>query len=314
MSLKKVGIICGGGSSEHEISIISAKYIFQQLQANCCQYDLQIYELENRNSIRNLPLNEIDFVIPAIHGRPGETGEIAAFLDLHGIPYLGCRSEASQLTFNKVSTKLWFDALGIPNTPYTFLTDPFQQRQAKEFFATHHDVFVKAAAQGSSVGCYHVDKIENLETAITEAFNFSSYVLIEKTLKARELEVSAYEKDRQLIVTAPGEIISPSGSFYSYDEKYSEQSHSQTVIQADLPKETIKKIQTLAQRAFQGLKLRHLSRIDFFLLEDETIYLNEVNTFPGMTPISMFPKMMEAQGDSFSKFLEGIIDRATKRD
>lgn len=313
MPIKTVAILCGGGSSEHDISIISAKYIFQQLQSNCCQYKLQIYELENRNSIRNLPLDKIDFVIPAIHGRPGETGEIAAFLDLHEIPYLGCRSEASQLTFNKVSTKLWFDALGIPNTPYTFLTDPLGQRQAKEFFATHHDVFVKAASQGSSVGCYHVTNIEDLEPAILKAFKYSSYVLIEKTLNARELEVSVYEKDGKIAVTAPGEIIAPSNSFYSYDEKYSKQSHSQTIIQADLPAEIVTKIQTLAQRAFHALKLRHLSRIDFFLLEDGTIYLNEINTFPGMTPISMFPKMMEANGDSFTQFLEGIIDRSTNR-
>lgn len=312
MNKIKVAIICGGGSSEHDISLISAKYIHQILQPYT-QFDLQIYELENRNSIKNLPLDGVDFVIPAIHGRPGETGEIAAFLDLHGISYLGSRSEASQLSFNKVSTKLWLDALGIPNTPYTFLSDPFQQRQAKEFFANNHDVFVKAATQGSSVGCYHVTKIEDLEPHITKAFEYSSYVLVEKTLKARELEVSAYELDGKIVITGPGEIIAPSETFYSYDEKYSKNSQSQTRITADIPTEIADKIKSLALRAFTGLKLRHLSRIDFFLVNNTEIYLNEINTFPGMTPISMFPKMMEAQGDDFGNFLVSTIESILKK-
>ncbi len=307
MGLKKIAILCGGGGSEHEISLTSAKFIRHQLQ-HCCQYDLQIFELENRNSIRNLPLDKVDFVIPAIHGRPGETGEIAAFLDLHGIPYLGSRAEASQLSFNKISTKFWLDALEIPNTPYTFLTDRLQQRQAKEFFANHQDVFIKAASQGSSIGCYHVTQIQDLEVSIDKAFKHSAYVLIEKTLHAREIEVSVYEKDGKTVISNPGEIISPNGDFYSYQEKYSKDSLSTTHIKPQLSSDVREKIKTLAHRAFIGLKLRHLARIDFFLVGREEIYLNEINTFPGMTPISMFPKLMEANGDKFGDFLEAIIE------
>jgi D-alanine-D-alanine ligase len=311
MSIKQIAILCGGGSTEHEISLISSKYIFKQLQ-QCCQFQTTIYELENRNSIRNLPLDNIDFVIPAVHGRPGESGEIAAFLDLHGIPYLGCRNEASQICFNKVTTKLWLEALGIPHTPYTFLTDPIQQRQAKEFFAHHHDVYVKAASQGSSVGCYHVTKIEDLEDAITQAFTFSQYVLIEKALQGRELEVAVYQYPQDIHVTKPGEILTAPGQFYSYEEKYSDESQSQTVVEAPLNLELSKKIQDYARRAFVGLKLRHLSRIDFFLTTDHQIYLNEINTFPGMTPISMFPKMLEHNGDKIGTFFEQIIEQALK--
>ncbi len=308
-SVKNIAILCGGGSPEHSISIESARFIRTRLQTQC-QFYTQIYELENRNSIRNLPIDDVDFVIPVVHGRPGETGEIAAFLDLHGIPYLGCHSESAQLTFNKISTKLWLDALGIPNTPYTFLTDLFQQKQAKEFFVNYHDIFIKAASQGSSVGCFHVTKIEDLEAKIIEAFKFSKYVLIEKTIKGRELEVAVYERHGKIIVTHPSEIILPENQFYSYDEKYSENSHSQTVLKADIPTNIIEKITDYALRAFKGLKLRHLSRIDFFLVDENTIYLNEINTMPGMTPISMFPKMMEANGDKFEEYLSDIILKA----
>lgn len=135
-------------------------------------------------------------------------------------------------------------------------------------------------------------------------FGFSEQVLVEQAVKPRELEVSAYEMNGKLYISKPGEVIAPEGTFYSYEEKYSANSHARTVLEAENLTEKHKElIQTYAERVFIHMKLRHLSRIDFFLTQEGQIYLNEVNTFPGMTPISMFPKMLEHNGHRFSEFL-----------
>lgn len=149
---------------------------------------------------------------------------------------------------------------------------------------------------------------DNPIKALTDAFSFSPYVLIEKRMKPRELEVSAYEYDGKLQISYPGEVIAPSSTFYSYEEKYSGQSQSKTVIKAEnVTPDQVKTITDYATKLFHGLKIRHLSRIDFFL-DDGKIYLNEINTFPGSTSISMFPKMLEANGHSFKEYLEQHIN------
>jgi D-alanine-D-alanine ligase len=231
------------------------------------------------------------------------------------IPYLGCGSEASNNSFNKITSKLWYDALGIPNTPYLFLSDNNEQSHtaAKEAFEKWGKVFVKAARQGSSVGCYQVTESEQLEEAVNKAFTFSDQVLVEKAVVPRELEVAAYEIDGELHISKPGEVIAPNGAFYTYEEKYGADSHSTTEVEAtNLTEEQLKQIDNDARKVFTQMKLRHLSRIDFFLTEDNEIYLNEVNTFPGMTPISMFPKMVEHNGHTFSSFLENCVRTSLK--
>src|SRR5690606_32556625 len=230
--------------------------------------------------------------------------------EMMGLPYLGAGPEASILCFNKVSTKLWLDALEVPNTPYLFLSEADQDSlgRAHAFFETHgHDLFVKAASQGSSVGCYHVTEKNNLERDIKEAFKFSPYVLLEKTINGRELEVSVYEYEGKLECSEPGEIVCPS-KFYSYEEKYAETSKTQTLPKAEgLSTEVIEAIRAYAKKAFKGLKLKDLARIDFFYTKDGHIYINEVNTFPGHTKISMFPMMMKENGHNYKTFLEYLI-------
>ncbi|ASI92565.1 D-alanine--D-alanine ligase [Vibrio mediterranei] len=327
MSELNILLLCGGGSAEHEVSLVSANFLESQLKLNprfnvtrveitqegwkCSDGHLVVLDLNQKALVNDQQTLHIDYVVPCIHGFPGETGDIQSLFEMAGIPYLGCGPEASSNSFNKITSKLWYDTLDIPNTPYLFLTenDKSAHTIAAQAFEKWGKVFVKAAKQGSSVGCYSVTNIEQLGASINSAFGYSDQVVIEQSVKPRELEVAAYEYKGRLYVTKPGEIIAPDGAFYTYDEKYSADSHSTTTVEAsDLTDEQLEIIHTCAVKVFTQMKLRHLSRIDFFLTEDNKIYLNEVNTFPGMTPISMFPKMVEHSGLEFSEFLSDCIE------
>ncbi|KAB0300664.1 D-alanine--D-alanine ligase [Vibrio fortis] len=331
MNTTNILLLCGGGSSEHEVSLVSAGYLFEQLNSIedfnvvCVEIksegwcldsgELVYLDINNQMLCGDKDQMKIDFIAPCIHGFPGETGDIQSLFEMAKIPYLGCGSEASNNSFNKITSKLWYDALGIPNTPYLFLSDNNEQSHtaAKEAFEKWGKVFVKAARQGSSVGCYQVTESEQLEEAVNKAFTFSDQVLVEKAVVPRELEVAAYEIDGELHISKPGEVIAPNGAFYTYEEKYGADSHSTTEVEAtNLTDEQLKQIDNDARKVFTQMKLRHLSRIDFFLTEDNEIYLNEVNTFPGMTPISMFPKMVEHNGHTFSSFLENCVRTSLK--
>lgn len=320
-------LLCGGDGSEHDISLLSAKFIEEQLRLTS-EFNVVKSVIHNHqftvdnecgffdglgNFIYGNTSLKIDCVVPCIHGIPGETGDIQSFLEIHNIPYIGCKSEASRNCFNKITTKLYLDALGIPNTPYAII--PLKNEQGKatalEFFDKYQDIYVKAASQGSSVGCYHVQDREDVWDSVCEAFQFSTEVILEKNIKHRELEVAAYEIDGELKLSKPGEIIIPESQFYTFEEKYSKNSGTVTTVTPDnLDDETIEKIRELAKRAFIGLKLRDLSRIDFFLSQEDGILINEINTFPGATPISMFPKMLTHNGDKMSDFLEKAVKRA----
>lgn len=326
MTKTTILLLCGGGSSEHEVSLISANYIQQQL-ALTPEFDVIRVEMKTEGwflesgSLVYLDTNtatlnsdgatyHIDFVVPCIHGYPGETGDIQSMLNLAGIPYLGCGPEASSNSFNKITSKLWYDALGIPNTPYVFLSENNHDAIEKttQALQTWGAIFVKAARQGSSVGCYKVTSETQVAETVANAFTFSEQVLVEKAVKPRELEVAAYEFNGKLHITKPGEVIAPADAFYTYEEKYSAGSHSHTVVEAgNLTEQQLQAIHQAAEKAFVHMKLRHLSRIDFFLTPEGDVYLNEINTFPGMTPISMFPKMLEHNGHRFSEFLANCV-------
>lgn len=326
MSAKNVLLLYGGGGTEHEVSLVSSNRLKASLESFAGEFNTLSVEIGKDGQWRahgNVgELNgkkefhygdkifKVDIVIPCIHGYPGETGDLQSLLEIYKVPYIGCGSEASKLAFNKISTKLWFDALGIPNTPYIFIHELNDESVEKvnQFLKLHHKVFIKASSQGSSVGVYPLEDSKNTFEILKKAFHYSEFVLVEKALTARELEISAYEFKGKLQISFPGEIICPS-KFYSYEEKYSNDSETKTIIKAEgLADNTIQQIQQYAYKAFKGLKLRHLSRIDFFL-ENNQIYLNEINTFPGLTPISMFPKMLEANGHNFDEFLKETLNK-----
>ncbi len=322
-------LLCGGDGSEHEVSLTSAKFIQKQLTNTpefnvllCVIHDKKF--LVNGNSAAYFKGKElctedmtfkVDCAVPCIHGIPGETGDIQSFLEILDIPYIGCGSESSRNCFNKITTKLYLDALGIPNTPSLALlaANESYKEKALAFFDKYEDVYVKAASQGSSVGCYHVNDKNELWDKVLEAFKYSTEVILEKSINHRELEVAAYEFDGKLVITDPGEIIMPDNVFYTFEEKYSSTSATvTTVTPKGLTQDEINTIKDYARRAFEGLKLRDLSRIDFFLSKEDGILINEINTFPGATPISMFPKMLSHHGETMQEFLAQAVKRAIK--
>jgi D-alanine-D-alanine ligase len=330
MSKINLLLLCGGGGAEHDISLMSANFFesslaksdkFQVLrltldkQGHYHTQDGKLCELTNRREIRfedeqKTPWS-VDYVIPCIHGFPGETGDIQSYFNLIQLPYFGCESEASSNCFNKITAKMWFRALGVPNTPYVFLHQFDQEAidQTQAAFDSWGSVFIKAASQGSSVGCYKVDARESIADVLKDAFGYAPYVIVEKTIAARELEVAVYEYQGGVVATLPGEIICDTNTFYSFDEKYAKNSKARTdVVAQDLSEALSQQIRDYAIKAFKGMKLRHLSRIDFFLTQENEILLNEINTFPGLTPISMFPKMLQNHGHDFTEYLIQTIE------
>ncbi|WPU66311.1 D-alanine--D-alanine ligase [Peredibacter starrii] len=329
MKKKNVLLLCGGGSSEHEVSLRSVKYyedcMAQMPNVNTIKIEIdkqgqwvdakgKRYLLDGKRYLRafeqdGAPGTLIDVAIPCIHGSPGETGDLQSYFEMIGLAYFGCNSETSKMCFNKITTKMWATALGVANTPYIFVSENNEEsaKKVEEFQKTHGDIVIKASNQGSSVGCYMIEAGKDTRKALNDAFALSPFVLIEKRMRPRELEVSAYEYDGKLQISYPGEIVTPSSTFYTYEEKYSSASESKTFIRAEnVTPEQVKTITDYATKLYHGLKIRHLSRIDFFL-DDGKIYLNEINTFPGSTSISMFPKMLEANGHSFVSYLEQHI-------
>ncbi|MCL1041293.1 D-alanine--D-alanine ligase [Shewanella marisflavi] len=327
-------LLCGGGGDEHAISLLSADYFETSLaklsHLNVLRVELddkgqyqtksgQRCELTNRREIRFEDESQapwpVDYVIPCIHGYPGETGDIQSYFELINLPYFGCDAEGSRNCFNKITAKMWFSALGIPNTPYLFLHQLDEQAiaQTTDALTKWGSVFIKAASQGSSVGCYRVDDAEQIASTLADAFRYSPYVVVEKTIQARELEVAVYQYRGETLATLPGEVICAGGTFYTYEEKYATDSKATTRVVAEVSDEIAQQIRAYAVKVFDGMKLRHLSRIDFFLTPEGEILLNEINTFPGLTPISMFPKMLANHGDDFSEYLNEAISTGLGR-
>jgi D-alanine-D-alanine ligase len=318
---KNILFLKGGGREEHEVSLVTATYLKSQIPSDYTCFEIEVDKDFNwfyngnkaelnfqKELIIDQEKHPINLVIPCFHGYPGETGHIQAYLEMIGLPFIGCNNEASLICFNKVLTKLWLEKLGVPVTPFLILNSPADQKGPREeFFKEHGKVFVKASNQGSSVGCYPVNDIKELDAKINEAFKYSSFVLLEKLIVPRELEISVYDYQDQVHTSWPCEINCPD-KFYSYEEKYSESSNTKTILQAELPDDIVASIQKAAKKAFNGLNLREFCRMDFFYADGE-IYLNEINTFPGMTPISMFPKMIEADGINFADFIRYHLDK-----
>ena len=326
-SKKTIMLVYGGGGEEHEISIISASYLQELLQKHS-PYQLIPVEMtkegywqsqahgrcflgHDRQLIcQNGESIEIDLAIPCLHGYPGETGDVQSVFALYNLPYIGSDSESSKICFNKVTTKLYLQAWDIPVAPSIFLSHPDSTsiEKAMAFHKQHHKTIIKASSQGSSVGCYMIEDIKDLEKSIRMAFDLSPYVLIEKVIQGREIEVAVYEYKDKLEISYPGEILAHN-QFYSYEEKYSKKSQTLCLARAnEISDKTIESINKYAKMAFENLRLKDLSRIDFFLSQNNDVYINEINTMPGLTPISLFPKMVEENGHSFSDYLIDRID------
>lgn len=264
-----------------------------------------------------------DVVFPVVHGTLCEDGTLQGLLELSGLPYVGSGVLSSAMGMDKDISKRIAMAAGVKVAPYLAIKfEQWQQnpqRQIKRIAdQLTHPIFVKPANAGSSVGITRVKSAEHLEAAIQEAFRFDTKIVLEKALNIVELEVAvleALEPDAEPIVSVVGEVR-PTGKheFYSYDAKYTDEDGADLLIPAPIAPELQEKARIVAKELFLALECEGLARVDLFLnKDDQEIYFNEVNTLPGFTQISMYPKLMGASGVSYQALLTHLIELAFKR-
>jgi D-alanine-D-alanine ligase len=266
-----------------------------------------------------LPISEtgpLDVVFPVLHGPFGEDGTVQGFLELAGVPYVGAGVTASAVGMDKAICKDIFQVRGLPIVPHrVFLRRQWQHDPDSVIAACklslNYPLFVKPANLGSSVGIHKAKNQAELQVGLDDAARYDRKLIVEQGLEAREIEVSVLGNDDP-IASVPGEII-PSREFYSYAAKYIDDS-SELLIPAPLSEEQTELIRRLAVDAFVSLDCAGLARCDFLLDKDtEQVYLNEVNTMPGFTPISMYPKLWEASGLSYPELIDRLIELAIER-
>jgi len=258
----------------------------------------------------------IDVVFPVMHGTFGEDGTIQGLLDLAGLPYVGAGVLGSAIGMDKDVSKRLLQVAKIPVVPWIAVhrwewekkPDEVQTAIEEQF---EYPVFVKPATLGSSVGMTKVHSADELESALHLASEFAMKILVEKSVVAREIEVSVLG-NQEPQASIPGEIV-PHREFYDYAAKYLEEG-TQLLIPAKLLPAQVKKIQKYAVEAFRTLELSGMARVDFFLeKEGGKIFLNEVNTIPGFTSISMYPKLWEASGIAFRELIDKLIELALEQ-
>jgi D-alanine-D-alanine ligase len=326
----KVGILFGGMSAEHEVSLKSAAALYKHIDRDKFVPFL-IYinkkgrwrrvdkEIFNDNDFSKtygqsfIPwLNgtpekiEADIYFPILHGTNGEDGKIQGLFDMAGKPYVGAGSFSSALAMDKGVAKTMFRDAGLKTPDFLVFTENDLEKIKKQISQKlPYPLFVKPNALGSSVGITKVKKETELKAAVDLAFKYDSRIIIEEGLNAREIEISVMGND-DIMVSAPGELI-PANEFYNYEDKYID---GKTVfkIPVQVDEKIEKKIKEMAERAFRALFLNGMSRIDFFVdHKTKEVYINEINTIPGFTEISMFPKLWIAQGISFTELITRLI-------
>jgi len=360
----KVGVLFGGRSAEHEVSLRSAAAVVAWLDRG--KYDVVPIKIDRNRSWR-LPaarehaflegvagseskptglladptaaqllvqpplgsdapstpatwevqpeLGTLDVVFPVLHGTYGEDGTVQGFLELTGIPYVGAGVAASAVSMDKGLMKSLFRERGLPVPLHQVVLvhewedSPDRIVSAIET-ALSYPVFVKPANMGSSVGVSKVDRREDLASAIREAFRYDRKLLVEQGVDAREIEVSVLGNDDPQ-ASVPGEIV-PAREFYDYDAKYVDD--SELLIPAPLDDQTIERARNLALEAFRAVDAAGMARVDLFLQrENGTLLVNEINTIPGFTSISMYPKLWEASGLPMPELVDRLIELALER-
>ncbi|MDP4094125.1 MAG: D-alanine--D-alanine ligase family protein [Bacillota bacterium] len=258
----------------------------------------------------------IDVVFPVLHGCNGEDGTIQGFFELAGIPYIGPGVLGSSLGMDKAYSKIIFEKEGLPQGKYLVfsrkeINQDIQAIPAKVEKVLTYPCFVKPSNAGSSVGVGKAHDSRELMEALENAAKYDRRVLVEEFINGREVECAVLGNDDPIASTV-GEVI-PSNEFYDYNAKYID-NNSKTVIPADLPESTIAEIRGYAVRAFKCLDCAGLSRADFFVhKETGKVYINEINTLPGFTSISMYPKLWEASGIPYGELIERLADLAIER-
>jgi D-alanine-D-alanine ligase len=371
----RVGVLFGGQSGEHEVSLVSARAVMDGLDRE--KYDVVPIGItkqgrwiaganalpaleamadpkllpggppertENREPPRGYPpegstealvthesvveasglaggsrssvLGSINVVFPVLHGPRGEDGTVQGLMELASVPYVGCGVLASAVGLDKAMMKAAFSAAELPILPWLLVRRVDWQNNAERTVAQieaqlHYPVFVKPANMGSSVGVSKATDRETLERGLDEAARYDRRIVVEQGIDAREIEVSVLGNDT-VEASVPGEVV-PSNDWYDYEAKYLG-GESKIIIPAPVAAALAEQVREMAVRGFKAIDGAGLARVDFLLeRETEALYLNEANTMPGFTPISMYAKMWEASGLSYSSLLDRLIELAIER-
>jgi D-alanine-D-alanine ligase len=351
---RRVVVLFGGRSAEHEISCISARSVIDALDPATNQVipigitrdgrwhvldgppalpsetgrlpevtdasgpaaDLVEGDGANRELVvADGSRERIDVVFPVLHGPFGEDGATQGLLELAGVPYVGSGVLGSALGMDKAVQKVLFAAAGLPIVPHLVVSEAGWREDREAVFARAEDlgypVFTKPATLGSSVGITKVHAGDALDDGMEEAFRYARKALVEQAIAPiREIECAVLGNDDPVASTA-GEVR-PSHEFYDYDAKYLDEHGAELVIPAQISDELLARVQRMAVTAFRAVEGAGMARVDFFLRGDE-LWVNEINTIPGFTSISMYPKLWEASGLPYSQLVDRLIELAIER-
>lgn len=344
-------LIYGGRSGEHEVSLRSAAFVNRSLQEAGIEVvplgiSLQgFWYLQDPQNPESFLLDlkedpsrlvslqpgkgflrsdgsviEMTGVFPVIHGTYGEDGTLQGLLEMMDMPYVGAHVLSSALAMDKITAKILWESQGLPIVPYRVIEqwqwqdEDFDRKDfVKEALSSLGlPLFIKPSNTGSSVGVCRAETIEEIQEGIQDALRFDTRVLIEKAVNAREIELSLMG-NHQVKAFLPGEIA-PTHSFYDYDAKYIDPDGAALIIPADLSPEMMEEARTIAVEAYRQLNLKGLSRVDLFLdKESDQFYINEINTMPGFTSISMFPMLCKEGGLEGASLMKELIELALER-
>jgi D-alanine-D-alanine ligase len=347
----RVAVLFGGESAEHEISIRSANNIIDAMDKG--KYDISLigitkngrwyggrsaeailysvnksYTVSDDDLLGFLPgkadANVVyisdtkkkispDVIFPILHGPMGEDGTVQGMLKLAGIPFIGSEVVGSSVGMDKDVMKRLFRDSNIPIGRFRVILS--HERDAVSFKTIADELglplFIKPANMGSSVGVHKVNNIAEFDTALDDAFNYDRKVIVEEFIKGREIECAVLGNENP-IASVPGEICT-SHDFYSYDAKYIDEKGAELNIPAILNEDTKEAIRSLAIRSFNSLCCEGLARVDFFLKDDSSIIVNEVNTIPGFTSVSMYPMLFKKSGIEYSELIDRLIALGIER-
>jgi D-alanine-D-alanine ligase len=338
----RVGVVFGGKSCEHEISVLSAKNVVEALDKEKYEPVLinidrngawhlreELEDFTSQESVAMIPQKEgsslinlsspsgssskVEVIFPVLHGTLGEDGTIQGLFKMAGVPFVGAGVLGSAIGMDKDVMKRLLRDAGIPTANFLSILSHKKEKYSYEMCANLLGVpfFIKPANAGSSVGISKVHNKEEFSKAIEEAFLYDKKILVEEYIQGREIECAVLGNENP-VASIPGEVI-PKHEFYSYEAKYLDEKGYMLEVPASLSEDLVRKVQDMALDVYQVLCCEGMGRVDFFLTKDGLLFVNEINTIPGFTQISMYPKMWAASGLSYSDLLDKLIQLALEK-
>lgn len=302
----RIGVLYGGLSSERDVSLISGKNCYEALKR--LGYDNAVLIDVGHDIASRLKEEKIEIAYIALHGKYGEDGCIQGLLELMGISYTGCRVAASALTMNKALTKSVLKDAGLPVIDSVIIKAGTVNGKPIDI-PLKYPVMVKPINEGSSIGMSKVDKSEDLKEALQTAFKYADEVMVEQYVKGKSLTVGVVEVEGEPKVTPILELRPTKSEWYDLEAKYTE-GGTEFILPAELPDDVTRAIQETTREAHLSAGCRGISRIDFVTDGDNNFYILEINTIPGMTPLSDLPAQAKAMGISYESLVECILKTA----